>query len=173
MNKLIGMLLFVFATTLCFGSDVAVAPKTVVKKDSKEELLFVMFAKDCYLKKNKTDNTSGTITLYNVSKKMTYFTDRPYRKAGQMETEKFIDNWHKNFKNDPPNASFVCFYSKKEDKFSDVPVELHNPRYDSKNDRLIFDIKTLEKGQLVEDGHYGEMVLFIDYSEGSQPMLML
>jgi hypothetical protein len=170
MKKLIGMLLFVFAATLCFGADVAVAPKTVVKKDSKEELLFVMFSKDCYLKMEKTDSTSGTLTLYNVNKNMTYFTDRPYRKAGQMNTEKFIDNWNKNFKNEPPNASFVCFYSKKEQKFSDVPVELHNPKYDSKNDRLVFDIKLIEKGQIVEDGHYGEMVLFIDMCAAFMPM---
>jgi hypothetical protein len=165
MNKLIRILLFVFVSSVCFGSDVAIAKKQVAK-EQKEEFLFVINAKDCYLQMDKVDKTKGKLTLYNVNRKMTYFTDRPYRKAGQMPMQDFITNWHKSFKKDPPNASFVCFHSKKDEKFSDIPVELKNPKYDKENDRLVFEIKLIEKGQVVEDGHYGEIVIFIDRSEG-------
>jgi hypothetical protein len=163
MNKLIGILLFVIACNSGYCSeDVTLINNKKEKTSSKEQFLSVLFAKDCNFKMDKTDNTSGTLTLHHVNRKMTFFTDRPYRKAGQMETEKFMGNWNKTFKNDPPNAGFVCSYNKKDKKFTDIPIELHNPKYDSKNDRLIFDIKVLEKGQTVEDGNYGEIVLFID-----------
>jgi hypothetical protein len=61
------------------------------------------------------DATGGTLsettlTLTDVSSKTGWFTDRPYREAGQMSTEEFIALWDEGepFADDPPNADFTC-----------------------------------------------------------------
>ena len=61
------------------------------------------------------DSTGGTLsettlTLTDVSSKTGYFSDRPYRVAGQVPTEEFIALWDEGetFAGDPPNADFTC-----------------------------------------------------------------
>ena len=51
-----------------------------------------------------------TVTLTGVSSQTGWFTDRPYREAGQIPTEEFIGLWDegKAFAEDPPNADFTC-----------------------------------------------------------------
>ena len=51
-----------------------------------------------------------TLTLTDVSSQTGYFSDRPYREAGQMSTEEFIALWDEGgtFADDPPNADFTC-----------------------------------------------------------------
>ena len=51
-----------------------------------------------------------TLTLTGVSSQTGYFSDRPYREAGQMSTEEFIALWDEGetFAEDPPNADFTC-----------------------------------------------------------------
>jgi hypothetical protein len=51
-----------------------------------------------------------TLTLTGVSSQTGYFSDRPYREAGQISTEEFIALWDEGetFANDPPNADFTC-----------------------------------------------------------------
>ena len=51
-----------------------------------------------------------TLTLTDVSSQTGYFSDRPYRFAGQEPTEKFIALWDEGetFADDPPNADFTC-----------------------------------------------------------------
>ena len=51
-----------------------------------------------------------TLTLTDVSSQTGYFSDRPYRFAGQMPTEEFIALWDEGgtFAEDPPNADFTC-----------------------------------------------------------------
>ena len=51
-----------------------------------------------------------TVTLTGASSQTGYFSDRPYREAGQMSTEQFIALWDEGetFANDPPNADFTC-----------------------------------------------------------------
>ena len=51
-----------------------------------------------------------TLTLTGVSSQTGWFTDRPYREAGQMSTEEFIALWDdgETFADDPPNADFTC-----------------------------------------------------------------
>ena len=54
--------------------------------------------------------TKSTLTLTGVSSKTGYFSDRPYREAGQESTEEFITLWNEGetFAEDPPNADFTC-----------------------------------------------------------------
>ena len=51
-----------------------------------------------------------TLTLTGVSAETGYFSDRPYRLAGQVSTEEFIALWDEGgtFADDPPNADFTC-----------------------------------------------------------------
>ena len=51
-----------------------------------------------------------TLTLAGVSSQTAWFTDRPYREAGQVPTEEFIALWDEGetFAEDPPNADFTC-----------------------------------------------------------------
>ena len=52
-----------------------------------------------------------TLTLTGVSSKTGYFSDRPYRLAGQVPTEEFITAWGEagsSLTEDPPNADFTC-----------------------------------------------------------------
>ena len=51
-----------------------------------------------------------TLTLTDVSSQTGYFSDRPYRFAGQMPTEEFIALWDEGepFAEDPPNADVTC-----------------------------------------------------------------
>ena len=51
-----------------------------------------------------------TLTLTGVSSQTGYFSDRPYRFAGQMPTEEFIALWveGETFAEDAPNADFTC-----------------------------------------------------------------
>ena len=53
----------------------------------------------------------STLTLTGVSEKTGWFTDRPYRKAGQISTEDFLSLWSdgsNSFAADPPEADFTC-----------------------------------------------------------------
>ena len=52
-----------------------------------------------------------TLTLTGVSSQTGWFTDRPYREAGQIPTEEFITAWGEpgsSLTEDPPNADFTC-----------------------------------------------------------------
>ena len=55
--------------------------------------------------------TDSTLTLTGISPQTGWFTDRPYREAGQIPTEEFLTLWDEgknSFADDPPNADFTC-----------------------------------------------------------------
>ena len=78
------------------------------------------------------NGTGGTLsetalTLRDVSSKTGWFTDRPYRAAGQIQTDDFVLAWGDggdSFANDPPNAEFSC---EVDDEIVNYVVELINP----------------------------------------------
>ena len=67
-----------------------------------------------------------TLTLTGVSSKTGYFSDRPYREAGQFPTADFIALWDEGeaFAEDPPNADFTCTIDGEEVNYV---VELTSP----------------------------------------------
>ena len=68
------------------------------------ELLFVQTSDGATL-------TDSTLTLTGISPNTGWFTDRPYREAGQIPTEEFLTLWDEgenSFADDPPNADFTC-----------------------------------------------------------------
>ena len=71
--------------------------------------------------------TDSTLTLTGISPNTGWFTDRPYREAGQVPTEEFILAWGEGenaFTDDPPNADFTCTV---DGEVINHVVELQNP----------------------------------------------
>ena len=71
--------------------------------------------------------TDSTLTLTGISPQTGWFTDRPYREAGQIPTEEFLTLWDEgenSFADDPPNADFTCTI---DGEVVNYVVELQNP----------------------------------------------
>ena len=100
------------------------------------QLLFVQNAKGVVLGK-------GRLVLKEVSHTTIYFSDRPKRVAGHMETADFVLDWQEgkgkgSFAEDPPNGTLSILG---DDTIVDVVVELKNPRFEGTD--LVYDIKVL------------------------------
>ena len=68
-----------------------------------------------------------TLILSGVGAQTTWFTDRPYRLAGEFSTAEFLSRWDEgedSFADDPPNADFTCYT---EGKIANYVVELTSP----------------------------------------------
>lgn len=116
------------------------------------QLLFVQNAKGAVLGK-------GRLVLKEVSPTTIYFSDRPKRIAGHMETADFVLDWQEgkgkgSFAEDPPNGALSILGK---DTIVDVVVELKNPRLVGTD--LVYDIKVLEKDIAIPSGPCS---LFID-----------
>ena len=84
------------------------------------ELLFVQISDGAAL-------YESTLWLTGISPNTGWFTDRPYREAGQIPTEEFIFAWgegENSFADDPPNADFTCTFG---GEVVNYVVELQNP----------------------------------------------
>ena len=71
--------------------------------------------------------TDSMLTLAGISPNTGWFTDRPYREAGQIPTYDFILAWaegENSFADDPPNADFTCTVN---GEVVNYVVELQNP----------------------------------------------
>lgn len=136
----------------------------------RNEFLFILHAKDGHI---AMDTKGGYfLTLYGVSKNVTYFSERPNRKAGRVSTEQFLSNWSKgenSFRKDEPNAGIVTYSQTLGPvRYSDFPVILKNPHYEEDANRATFDIKRLEVGETIPTGDLGEITLFVD---GNVPLV--
>ena len=73
--------------------------------------------------------SESTLTLSGISSQTGWFTDRPYRSAGQGATEEFIsrlwDDGDDSFGDNPPNAEFTCTIDGEPVNYA---VELASPR---------------------------------------------
>ena len=82
--------------------------------------------------------TDSTLTLTGIGPNTGWFTDRPYREAGQIPTEEFILAWgegENSFADDPPNADFTCTV---DGEVVNYVVELTRPEL--VGDELTYDI---------------------------------
>ena len=123
-------------------------------QDSLEEaqLLFVQTSKDVALENSK-------MTLKGIGPTTIFFSDRPKRIAGHMDTEEFVADWKEgkgknSFAADPPNATLSIFGK---DEIVDIVMELQNPRLEGSD--LIYDIGVLEQDHSITSGPCS---LFID-----------
>jgi hypothetical protein len=86
-----------------------------------------------------------------------FFSDRPERVVGYVQTQEFISHWDKgsdNFASNPPNATLSIFDEK---GITSVVVELIDPKLE--NNDLSYQVKVLE-GTL--PANFKESSLFID-----------
>lgn len=98
--------------TAFLGSLVAVAIATVAAtkagaEDQQIHLLFVQGSKSM-----QADTEAMTLRLIGVSHETVYFSDRPARIAGLVETTKFVEHWETgedSFASNPPNATLMVY----------------------------------------------------------------
>ncbi len=120
-------------------SAVAQTPKT----DENVTLLFVQSAKGMAYQ-------NGKLTLKGVSPATVYFSDRPKRLAGHMDTKEFVPFWSEgkdSFLKDPPNATVSIFSAS---GVKNVVVVLRDPVL--KGEDLTYDVKLLEGDMPARDG---------------------
>jgi len=99
----------------------------------------------------------GRVTLTGVSPTTLYFSDRPHRLTGHIETADFVAQWGEgddSFANDPPNALLSLFETQ---YVNDVVVILSDPV--ASNGDLSYAVEVTE-GELVPST--GPVSLFID-----------
>jgi hypothetical protein len=137
-----------FALILLGAAVVAVA----AEEEKKADFLFVQSAKSMSF-----DPATNKLTLENVSPVTVFFTDRPERIAGNMNTTRFIPFWSEgkdSFKSDPPNADISIVEGK---ELKQTVVELQDPVLEGSN--LTYTVKLL-KGEMPAAGT--DVAVFID-----------
>ena len=99
----------------------------------------------------------GRITLTGVSPTTLYFSDRPHRLTGHIETAEFVSQWgdgDDSFASDPPNALLSLFET---NYVNDVVLVLSDPV--ASNGDLSYAVQVTD-GDLVPS--VGPVSLFID-----------
>lgn len=162
------LLAFTLALASCSSSNSKITSNQTV---TKPEYLFVIHSNGGKI----IQQSDGMhLALYNPT--LTYFTDRPYRQAGHMKRQAFLNLWQQNLQNgftkDHPNAALAGLnYQVNTQKDADQAIEINKVlvldtvTWDQKNRMLNFKTKPLyQQNQLVE-GKIDDIVLFVDDDE--------
>jgi len=145
---------FIAATALlASAAHVRSALAQAAKDGAKQaDFLFVQTAKGMTYNK-----ATRKLTLQGVSPITVFFSDRPERIAGNMQTSAFVPFWSKgkdSFLSNPPNADLSILEG---GKLQQVVVVLQSPEL--KGDSLAYTVKVLE-GELPAKG--AQASVFID-----------
>lgn len=95
------------------------------------------------------DKATSKLTLEGIGATTLFFSDRPDRIAGNMDTTAFVPFWSKgkdSFRSDPPNADLSILEA---DKLQQVVVVLENPELNGNS--LTYTVKVLG-GEMPEKG---------------------
>ena len=114
-----------------------VSPAGRVVAESQADFLFVQTAKRFHF-----DKATSTLTLEGVSPVTVFFSDRPDRIAGNMQTTSFVPFWSKgknSFLSDPPNADISVVEG---NMVKQTVVVLRDPVMQGEN--LVYTVKVLE-----------------------------
>ena len=131
------------ATASAFGAAIAAEPTLATASGTSQEkvdFLFVQTAKSLAF-----DASTNTLALEGVSPVTLFFSDRPERIAGNMQTAVFVPFWAKgknSFLSDPPNTDISILEG---DKLHQVVAVLQDPVL--KGDTLTYTAKVL-KGEM-------------------------
>jgi hypothetical protein len=131
-------------------SGTAMADKQATGKNA--DFLFVQTAKSMSF-----DNTTNILTLQGVSPITLFFSDRPDRIAGNMQTTAFIPFWSKgkdSFLKDAPNADLSILEG---GTLRQIVVVLEDPK--TEGDTLAYKVRVL-KGAMPEKA--SDVSVFID-----------
>jgi len=145
--------ILVAATAFTLAASLLAAVTFATAEEEKTaDFLFVQSAKSMSF-----DPAANKLTLKNVSPVTVFFTDRPERIAGNINTTRFIPFWSDgkdSFKSDPPNADISIIEGK---TLKQTVVELQDPVLDG--DNLSYTVKVI-KGDMPAEGT--EVAVFID-----------
>lgn len=121
------------------------------------------------------------LTLTGVSPRVTTFTDRPRRRAGQQRLETFVAGWQANgFAADPPNAALVLDHAPAS---RDVALlTLSHPHYDRARHTLTYRASPLRgrdpalasfarRADPIRAEHLGPASLFVDDGGGTSSVV--
>jgi hypothetical protein len=103
------------------------------------------------------DKATSKLTLQGVGGTTLFFSDRPERVAGNMDTTAFVPFWSKgkdSFLSDPPNADLSILEGS---ELTQVVVVLENPELNGSD--LTYSVKVVS-GEIPEKG--SEVSVFID-----------
>jgi hypothetical protein len=125
---------------------------TIGEIPEEAEFLFVQSAASATL-------AEGVLTLNKIAPTTIFFTDRPQRIVGHVETEHLLEAMAENknpdsFEKDPPNATLSVL---SHDEVTEVVMTLGKPRLDG--DVLTYPVKILDGMEKLEGG---PVSLFID-----------
>lgn len=142
------------AETAAVGGEWSIQSKSGI---SQATYLFVMHATAGYIK-------NDTLFLNNAGPSILYFSDRPYRVAGHMDTTKFLEIWNTgkdSFNDNPPN---IVISFKKDGKPVDITLEISEPQFNGsdlsfKINKILTEDKTIKAGKKLKFKHPS---LFID-----------
>lgn len=130
----------------------AVRPGQAGAADDMADFLFVQTANAMTF-----DKATSKLTLEGVGATTLFFSDRPERIAGNMDTAAFIPFWSKgadSFLSDPPNADLSILEGS---ELKQAVVVLQNPELNGNN--LTYTVKVVG-GEMPEKG--SEISVFID-----------
>ena len=123
------------------------------QKPGEADFLFVQTSKGLAF-----DKATNKLTLTGVSPVTVFFTDRPERIAGNMNTVSFIPFWSQgkdSFKSNPPNADISLLEG---GKLTQIIVELQDPVL--VGDDLAYTVKVLQ-GEMPAKA--ADVSVFIDF----------
>ena len=139
-------------TATAVAATATLRPRLSQAADEVADFLFVQTASAMTF-----DKATSKLTLEGVGATTLFFSDRPERIAGNMDTTTFVPFWSKgkdSFLSDPPNADLSILEA---DKLQQVVVVLENPELDGNS--LTYTVKVVG-GEMPEKG--SEVSVFID-----------
>lgn len=141
----------VLGTALASGMARA---EDAIPGDGTADFLFVQTAKTMSYTPN-----ANRLSLEGISPETLFFSDRPERIAGNMETTRFVPFWSEgtdSFLSDPPNADLSILEN---GVLRQTVVELRDPSIEDDGDRLVYTVRII-KGDMPVEG--ADPSLFID-----------
>jgi len=142
------------AATFVATASALLLPMKAAAEDADLHLLFVQGSTSM-----QADTAAMTLRLVGVTGQTIYFSDRPKRVAGVVDTGKFVEHWgtgDDSFAKNPPNATVVV-YDTDAEKDRAAVIVLTDPVLDGAD--LVYNYEILGGEMPVKGGATG---LFID-----------
>lgn len=141
---------------VCVAASMSAIAATTPASQS-AQVLYVAHAPSATVQQSQ-----NSLTLTMNKTRLSFFYDRPARKAGKQTVASFVNDW-KNGKNsfasNHPNAAFIA---KSNGKTVNEFITLSNPVINSKTQQLTFTVTPLSNQPSVKPGSYQHISLFID-----------
>ncbi|MFN0065446.1 MAG: hypothetical protein ACKVOH_04335 [Chlamydiales bacterium] len=148
-----------FFTALAAFSYAAFA-KGKQKAPEQEQLLIVINAKLGIFTLKRDSKTEGTLTLMDVAKSVSYFTEMPTQRGGSTPLSLFLKKWAEEKKED--TTASIIFTIPSAGKHLNMDLSISAPKYDAVHGLLSFHVKFPKKEHSIPLEAFKEPVLYID-----------